>query len=352
MAATEYGVNSAEAVKLWSKKLYREGMARAWVSKFIGDSDSSLIQRKSDLKKSAGDRIRLTLRMQLSGDGVQGDNTLEGNEEALTTYTDDILVNQLRHAVRSKGKMSEQRIPWSVREEAMDGLADWMAARYDTWFFNQICGNVAQTDTRYTGNQAALAATTVQRPNAVANDQSLGTSDTFTLARIDAARTTAVTASPIFRPLKINGEDKYVCFLHPYQVRDMRTSTSTGQWLDIQKAAMAGSKASDSPIYTGALGEYNGVILHEANRVTLGVHSTASTAVANTRRAAFCGAQAACIAFAGDTAGLSDPAWVEELFDYKNQLGVSGGFISGLKKTRFNSADFSTIAISTYAAAS
>lgn len=39
----------------------------------------------------------------------------------------------------------------------------------------------------------------------------------------------------------------------------------------------------------------------------------------------------------------------EELFDYGNQLGVSAGSIYGMKKTVFNSADFSTIVLSTYA---
>ena len=44
-------------------------------------------------------------------------------------------------------------------------------------------------------------------------------------------------------------------------------------------------------------------------------------------------------------------SWVEELFDYQNQLGVSAGMIAGLKKTQFNSEDFGTITVSTYAAA-
>ena len=71
--------------------------------------------------------------MLLTGDGIEGDGTLEGNKEALTTYTDDVVINQLRHAVRSGGKMSEQRIPFSVREEARLGLQDWWRDRFDTW---------------------------------------------------------------------------------------------------------------------------------------------------------------------------------------------------------------------------
>jgi hypothetical protein len=44
-------------------------------------------------------------------------------------------------------------------------------------------------------------------------------------------------------------------------------------------------------------------------------------------------------------------SWVEELFDYENQLGVSAGLIFGMKKTQFNSEDFGTIVVPTYAAA-
>jgi hypothetical protein len=44
--------------------------------------------------------------MQLSGAGIQGDSTLEGNEEALTLYRDTVLIDQLRHAVRSGGYSS------------------------------------------------------------------------------------------------------------------------------------------------------------------------------------------------------------------------------------------------------
>ena len=42
--------------------------------------------------------------------------------------------------------------------------------------------------------------------------------------------------------------------------------------------------------------------------------------------------------------------WVEELFDYENELGVSAGLIFGLKKAVFNSADFATVVTSSYAA--
>lgn len=349
MATTSYGVNDALAVKLWSKKLFQEALKATWASKFMGKSDSSLIQIKDETSKGPGDKITVGLRMQLTGDGIQGDGTLEGNEEALVTYNDAVVIDLLRHAVRSAGKMSEQRVPFDVREQARMGLQDWWAARIDTWFFNQICGNTAVSNTRYTGNQATIAPDTDHKLFVTGStDQAQTAGNVITLAHIDKAVERAKTLTPMIRPLKVSGEDKYVMFLHPYQVYDIRTSTSTGQWLDIQKAAMQGGQISKNPIYTGAIGEYNGVVLHEATRVTKGVHSTTGAEEANVRRAVFCGAQAALLAYGKNSSG-GEMDWVEELFDYKNQLGVSAGMIGGLKKTVFNSKDFSTITVSSYA---
>jgi N4-gp56 family major capsid protein len=350
MAATSYGVNHPLAVKVWAKKLFVEALKATYASKFMGKGSDALCQIRSELNKGAGDRITVGLRMQMTGTGVSGDGTLEGNEEALATYSDNIFIDQLRHAVRSGGKMSEQRVPFSVREEARSGLQDWWADRIDSWFFNQLAGNTLQTDTKYTGMQATVAPSNKVYPASVnASDElSISTTDKFKLEYIDYAKELAETRTTPIRPLKINGQDKYVIFLHPYQVTDLRVATSSGQWLDIQKAAMDGGKVSENPIFTGALGEYNGVILHRSTRVPGGI-SNAGAAVANTRRAIFCGAQAALMAYGEN--GDGEMSWVEELFDYKNQLGVSAGMIGGLKKATFNSVDHGVIVIPTYAAA-
>jgi N4-gp56 family major capsid protein len=351
MATTSYGVNDALAVKLWGKKLFQDALKKTYASKFTGKGSNSLCQIKDETSKGPGDKITVGLRMQLSGTGVQGDGTLEGNEEALTTYSDSVFIDQLRHAVRSAGKMSEQRVPFSVREEAKAGLEDWWADRIDTWFFNQLAGNTAQSDTRYTGNQAAIAPSTNRKLFVTGSaDESQGSGNVMTLTMIDKCVERAETLSPTMRPVMVGGEKKWVMFLHPYQVYDIRTSTSTGQWLDIQKAALSGGNDSKSPIYTGALGEYNGVVLHMASRVPTGVNSSTGAAVSTVRRAIFCGAQAAMMAY-GQKDQSAEMSWVEELFDYGNQLGVSAGMIAGLKKTQFNSEDFGTIVVSSYAAA-
>lgn len=134
MATTSYGLNHPLTVKIWSQKLFRAALAETFINRFMGKSKGSLIYVKDELSKGPGDTIHCGLRMQMTGDGIVGDATLEGNEEALVTHRDSLVINQLRHAARSDGRISEQRVPFSVREECLDGLKDWWAGRLDQVF--------------------------------------------------------------------------------------------------------------------------------------------------------------------------------------------------------------------------
>jgi N4-gp56 family major capsid protein len=354
MSTTNYSVNAPEAVKLWRSQLAREALKATWIQKFIGETSEAIIQVFGETGKSAGDRVTVTLRMQLNGDGVAGDGTLEGNEEPLTTYTDNLFVDQLRHAVRSGGKMTEQRIPWSIREESLMGLKDWWAGRLDTAFFNQVCGYTPATDVKFTGMNGVIApdAQHITRPNAKATDQALAAGDEMSLALIDKLVESAKLGSttgvgPVIRPINVDGDLRYVVVLHTRQVTQLRAAVGAGSWLDIQKAAMTGDGSNNNPIMTGALGMYNGAVLHESTRVTNGVDSGTGAPVLTARRAVLMGAQACAIGF-GQNQSFKSFDWNEELFDYGNQLGVEAGLIHGLKKLRFNNLDFGTIVGSTF----
>lgn len=349
MAKTNFAVNDPLSNKLWAKKLFAEALKATRFSQFVGDGSSSLVQRKDETSKAAGDKITVGLRMQLTGEGIQGDQVLEGNEESLVTYSDSVLLDQLRHAVRTAGEMSQQRVPFSVRAESMSGLRDWWAGRLDECFFNQLAGNTAysSSQTTRTGNNATIAPSTTRIVVANNNDAevSLTTTAVLKLTDIDRLVTKAKTATPLIRPIRTDGEDLYVMFIHPqtsYQLR--RDASTAGNFIDIQKAAMQGGKISDNPIFTGASWMYNNVVVHESVRVPLVPSQTAYY------RNIFCGAQAMLLAFGqrkgGDAEGPS--SWDEESFDYGNQLGVGGSMIFGMKKTVFNSVDFATIVCSSY----
>ena len=85
MSVTTFGINDALANKLWSKKLATEASKATAIAPLIGTSQNSIIQLKNETQKAAGDKVTFGLRTQLVGDGVTENETLEGNEEALST---------------------------------------------------------------------------------------------------------------------------------------------------------------------------------------------------------------------------------------------------------------------------
>ena len=364
MAVRTYGTSDPLTNKLYAMKLAVESIPHTFIRNFMGKSENSLIQERYETSKNAGDRITIGLRIKLSGGGTLGGATLEGNEERFDTQDDSIIINRLRHATRVKGKgsMSQQRVPFDLRNEALDNLAQWWADRQDDWFANQVSGNSAQGDVRFTGLQAALepdAAHIIRPSGAGSTDESVdGPStgptdpgDEFQLKAIDVCVEKAQTIAPIIRPIEYGGQRWYVCFIHPHQVTSLRTQFADGGWFDIQGKLIQGGERTGNPIFTGALGTWNQTILHSWERLPNGVSSVDGTAVPDTKRAVFCGAQSAWCAY-GRGYGEGRLSWVEKLFDYDDELGVAAGCNAGLKKSRFNGADFGTIAITTYAAPS
>ena len=314
MSTSAFPLNHPQAVKHWSGDVFKQILTRTYASRFMGSGTNALCQVRNEMSKDAGDRVRVGLRMQLTQTGVSGDATLEGNEEALEIYSDDLIIDQLRFAVRSAGKMSEQRVPFSVRLEARDGLADHWADRYDQWFFSQLAGDTGQTDVRYTGMQSAIAPSTNEtfawaEQSTSQTTASTSTVDTMQVKIIDYCIERAKTGTLPMRPIKVMGGEYYVLFISEEQATDMRQDYSAGGWGDIQKAVITGGQTTKSPIFTGALGVYNNTVIHSTTRLPAG-------SATNTKRAVFCGAQAAAVAFGKGYGPGQKYSWTESLFDY------------------------------------
>ncbi len=136
MATTTYGRSDALTVSLWAKKLEQEVLKETFATRFMGTTSGSLIHKKTETSKGDGDKVTFGLRMQLSGAGVTEAQVLEGNEEALTTYSDSLYINELAHAVKvaNQNTIDQQRVTFDLREEAMAALTDWFAGRIDDTF--------------------------------------------------------------------------------------------------------------------------------------------------------------------------------------------------------------------------
>ena len=368
MGTTNYPINDAMAVKLWSRVLDHEALKFTDIAPLIGDDDNSIIHRQDALSKGPGDTITYAIVMQLSQLGFTENQLAEGNGETLTTYADSLVINELMAVVgvKSRRTIDQQRVPWDLRNTAKGRLKDWYAGRYSVAFFNQVCGYTVANDVRLTGLNAvnAPSATRIIRQSGRASDDLLVVGDTFTLDMIDKAKEMAITATPQIRPVRFKGrsprgggrsdfnntlEDMYVVYLHPYQITSLRRNTSTGQWLDLQKAASMGRQETGNMIFSGAIGIYNSCILRSSYNITNGV-SAAGADVPNVKRAVLLGGQAAMMGFGRDN-GPNKITWNEELFDHKRRLEISALTIHGLKKTRYNNVDYGVVVMSSYAAA-
>lgn len=365
MATTTYPINDAMAIKLWTRLLDHEALKYTDIGPLIGRDANSIIHWKTETSKGKGDQVTFSIRMQLAGEGFSENDLAEGNGESLSTYSDQLTINELGHVVgvKSEDTIDAQRVPFNLREESKDGLRDWYAKRFSVAFFNQACGYTLQSNTKYTGLNAVIAAsaTRIIRQANRASDDLLVAGDTFDLTLIDKAKEAARVATPPIRPVMFRGsnnprrrdfnvtaKDKFVVYMHPYQATDVRLNTSNGQWQDLQKAAWSSGRDA-MPIYSGALGEYNSAVLREAIDVTTGISAT-NTDVPSVRRAVFLGGQACMIGF-GMRNQFGRYRWNEELFDHKRRLEVSAWSIHGLKKTVYNSVDYGTIVLATYAVA-
>ncbi len=362
MANTTFGVNDSNAVQHWARSLLYDVVYRSDIAALIGTDENSIIHMKTETSKEAGDKVKFNLMKELLGDGFTEGEVAEGSGESLSLFNDNVYINELGHVVEvpNNGRaIDAQRVNVDLRKAAKNGLATWKKKRLSTTFFSHVCGYTPEIRPKFNGNNTITAPTRqIWTESGTSADQDLDANDTFSLRYVDYAREMAETSDAPLRPINVSGVEggtdieggKYIMFLHPWQVTDLRTDAGTGQWLDIQKAAMAGGNQSKNPIYNDSLGEYNNVILKKANHITQGVHSTAGTAVTTVRRAVLLGAQAAAVAF-GQNNSANTYNWNEELIDHKRKLEVSILTMWGLKKTKFGSQDFGSVVVSSYAAA-
>jgi len=351
---TAFGTNDAQTVKIWSSLTMREALKSTLFNKFLGTGKGAIIQRMTELEKSAGDTIKFDLLMQMTSDGVTGDNRMRDNEEALVYYQDTVAIDQLRNAHAFR-RMSQQRTLHDMRSDAKANLADWFADQYDTKMFNFLCGNTSETFAN-TGtapdSDHYIMSGDVSKTGVIATDEgNLSNNDQIQLADLDYAKEAAKTLTPPIRPVSIDGGEYFVVVLHSYSVTDLRLDIANSayvSWPDIQM--YANKRGLSNPIFTGALGVYNGMILYESTRIY--------SPVANVRRNLFLGAQAGVYAVGSAYDSIESQrvgkdnlmSWFEQTDDYGNEKGISVGHIFGMSATTFNSKDFGKIVLSSYSA--
>lgn len=357
MSSTKFTSASAHAIKIWARKAFADAVKTTLYGKLTGSSDRSIVQVKTELKNE-GDRVRFALRALPQGLGVEEDETLEGNEEGLDFKYFDLNLGEKRHAIKVDLNLSAQRTMFDVRAEAKTALQEWLEEYLDTTFFEYLTGagqgvaGASKYHKNPLGGNALLAPSAdriVYGGTGVTAKNALTAADEMDLTVLDKLAERVKLASPTMRKANFGGKTGWVVIMHPWQVTSLRKNTNTGQWLDIQKAAMMGGKITDNPLFSEALGMYRDFVLVESTRVPTFSDYGAGGNV-NAARALCLGAQSAVVAHGKDTDDRGVMKLAERTFDYGKRYGVAATLIWGLGKSRFSDqSDFATFAVDTAA---
>ena len=355
--------------ELWAKELLADVMRDVEnVMQFMGEGADNIVQVSRELAKRKGDTETFGLVARLTSDGVTGDDELEGNEEAMSSYSEQVVIDQIRNAVRLKGKLDAQKVVYDQISSARENLRTWMKEFLARQIFLKAGGvtNTTLVDTNgvVVGGRAAWSNTTDFIPDAdtaagfgnrylsayAGSAASMPATATMTLDLVTKAATKATLANPKIQKLSVGGDNFYVMYLHPLCARDIRLSSD---WKTANQNAR--ERSEKNPVFRGALGYWSNVLLLENEFVpwldvsvagnSLRGAATGTDYAVDTAANLLCGRQAVLLAEASNPEAL-----VVEQFDYKNKDGVAGSFIGGLQKAMFNSKEFGVIVVDAAAA--
>lgn len=307
--------------QLWATDLFAQAENLTFWHRFEGGEGSSMpIIRRDDLEANAGDTVKLDAVLALTGAGATGDTALlDGNEEKMAFRQVSISVDSLQHAVRWS-KLGKILINHDMRTTALNQLRKWLAGKLDDQIFNEFSGGSGAslseanlpTSMKFFAGTATSAAT-------VDNTDAAGR---LKLNDISDVKAFAIASNKI-EPLRLeNGEEVYGLVLHPYAALALKKDT---QFQQAQREAR--ERGAGNPLFTGALGMWDNVILYSSTRVRTAADGVGSIAVA---RNVFFGAQACARAYA------YYPDWTEQYFSYGQEQGIATFVVVGKRLITFD----------------
>lgn len=346
---TQFLTNDSLTRKRWARDLFQVVLPNVEFNDLIGSGSDAIVQTRTELGKGEGDNVKFGIRLPLTGEGVVGNDTLEGNEEKLRFRDFSMTIEELNHAVDTGGRMEEQRVPYNLMQEGKNGLQDWWSQKLSDILVNTLAGNSAY---RVAGKVFAQAITEPDALHLVTPaskaESALTVGDEMTLDVLDKMKQQAELMNKLggykIRGTNKGGKTYYHVLMHNYVFDKLRQNVNIGQWGDLLRSA-------------GKLGmpqvelEYNGLLIRRSERLPM-VYGADG---AGSYRTLLLGAQSACFAWGGAGESKSTTmSFTPYTRDAERFVMVRGGGIFGIKKTQFDTGgagvqDYGCMVCSTYA---
>lgn len=333
MTYNQFGTNSAFTNKLWaldSEKLYRDSAKESYfLPRFGSEGDSSIVMIFNQFEKSAGDRIRFGIRMRQTDEWLNDTDTMINNEGDLDFYYFDQTLTRIKTAIEFSSKgMDKQRVQMDLPMEVRNALKDKVAEKIDSLLFAALASS--RTKTFYNSNGTFAAEDTF-----AAAKSAIASTDKLTPQFIGKLKTWALTGGnrsqvPI-RPIKVDGRDTYVFLAHPDAINDLKNDSTYAQ-----AQREAADRGKNNPLFTGAVGVWDNVVIHEHENITIGTNAGGSANLPYSE-GYLLGAQALCWGW-----GPREEIEVE-LKDYKQRTGYQAAITYAAGRPIFNSTDYGSL---------
>jgi N4-gp56 family major capsid protein len=301
--------------QIWAADLFSQAENLTFWHNMEGPPGSSMpILRRDEFEKEAGDTLKFDIVLALTGAGQTGDTALlDGNEEKLVFRQTTMTIDSLQHAVRWS-KLSQKLITHDMRTTALNQLSKWLAGKLDNAIFTELSGAGTTMPTKN-----LWAAGTATTRDTVTDTNTVGR---LTLDTITEMKAYAQVDLKI-EPLKMEDGNEYfglVC--HPYAIMELKRDDT--KWAQAQRDAQA--RGANNPVFTGAVGMWDGVIIYTSTRVPRSNNAVPIAVSDNI----FFGAQALSRGYG------SYPDWTEQFFSYGQEAGIATWTLVGQKLNVFD----------------
>lgn len=276
-------ISSGNQTTRFQESVRKEYVRDGRFGPYIGATENSIIQVNRDLKKTS-----IPLVGKLKGAGVNGSQTLSGNEESLSNYAATGQPTYWRNGVLIDNE-NREKSEFDLFAEARPSLMNWtMEKKRDQIIQAMGAIQAGGTYYNYGGSEGAYGSTAASAANmdtwntnnqdrilygALKSNLSAGnhtaslanidtTNDKLDAAMVSLLKRMAKNAAPLIRPVMMKGDEPwFVFFVGSYAFRDLKDDLSTKQQNALPR------DVDKNPLWTGGDLIYDGVIIKEVPEI-------------------------------------------------------------------------------------